>query len=76
MANKSLPWVELLPNKTEEIETLLTEVRATMGEIDELKKQASLLLDQAYKKSLRIEALATEANGVAGVAAAKKLSNC
>jgi len=76
MANKSLPWVEHLVHQNDEIIDLTTEVRATMAEIGELKKQASLLLDQAYKKSLRIEALATEANGVAGVAAAKRLSNC
>lgn len=76
MANKSLPWVELLANQTPEITALTTEVRAAMAEIDKLKAQASLKLEEACKKALRIEALAKEANGTDAVALVKRMTNC
>ncbi|WP_420170723.1 hypothetical protein ACN99C_26905 (plasmid) [Pseudomonas alloputida] len=76
MANKSLPWVEHLVHQNDEIIDLTYEVRAAMAEIQALKEQASLKLEEAYKKALRVEALAKEANGYEAVERAKRLSNC
>ena len=86
---KALPWVDLLATQSlemlhlrDEVTGIVAEQKRLLAEVDvleqeaaRLKKQASEQLAKAYHKSLRVEALAKEANGIEAVEHVKRLTD-
>jgi hypothetical protein len=84
---KSLPWVELLANQSLELLSLRDEVTGHVAEQQrllaeanrlelaaiELRNKASEELGKGYHKSLKVESLAKDSNGIAAVEHVKRL---
>jgi hypothetical protein len=84
---KSLPWVEMLAYQSPELLSLRDEVTGHMAEqqrlldeasrlelaATELRNKASEELGKAYHKSLEVESLAKDSNGIKAVEHVKRL---